>query len=225
MVAPANVEVNRVAVLASKRGSAPLDSNAPFPSAEPHLFLFDLQGRQIWKQPLPQAAPANLAFSPDGEKILVSVYSSYLFRNVVKKTLLLQSDGTVLNTFPFLMKQAAFARLPKSALIADRFTVRQIDLESGKLLWEHHFLPEKGMVAAVKLDSAGKTAAVLTGLNRFTNNRFEFYEPRLYLFDRSGSLTGQISFNQETFLTPALHFQDGAIFIGFTHNLYKTEVQ
>ncbi|APF19820.1 hypothetical protein Calab_0271 [Caldithrix abyssi DSM 13497] len=225
MVAPAAADANRIAVLASKRGSAPLDSDAPRPTGEPHLFMFDYQGNLMWQQALPEAAPSNIAFSPDGEHLLVSVHSAYLFKPIVKKTLLVTADGALQKTFSFLFKQIDFARAQKRALLADRFTVRQINLQNGELEWEHHFLPEKGLVAAVKLDENGQKAAVLTALHRFYNHRFEFHAPTLHAFDQQGKLLKKVVFEGEKFLTPALQFKQNEIYTGFIQNLYKTEVQ
>lgn len=225
LVAAGNARSGKVAVLASKKGSAPLDSNVPVPSGEPHLFLFDFQGNKLWQKALPEAAPANLAFSPDGKSLLVSVYSSYLFKDIVKKTLLMQADGAILKSFPFLFKHADFDSQSKLALIADRFTARQINLENGNLLWEYHFLPEKGMITNLKLNESGQTATILTGINRFSNNRFEFHKPQIYIFNGKGKLLEQISFENEFFLHPALTIKNNEIYLGLSHNLYRIEVQ
>lgn len=225
MVATSSPEAGKIAVLASKRGSAPLDSNTPLPSGEPHLFLFDFQGNKLWQKPLPEAAPANLTFSPDGEHLLVSVYSSYLFKDIVKKTLLVEASGNIVKTFPFLFKKAAFASQQKLALLADRFTAWQINLENGSLLWEHHFLPEKGMLTEVKLDETGQTATILTGINRFANNRFEFHYPQLYIFNAQGNLLERLSFENDIFLNPALSIQNDEIYLGLSQKLYRIEVQ
>ncbi len=224
MVAPAAIEFNRIAVLASKGAAAPLDADLPLPSSQPYLFLFDLKGNELWRQALPEAAAAHVAIAPDAKHIIVGVYSAYRFKPMIKKTLLLNNDGSILNTFPMLFRYASFAKESPIAVIADRFSLHQIDLQKGKILWQHHFLPKTGMITAVSVNKDGQQTTVLTALNRFANHRFEFQQPQLHLFNQQGMIMDKIPFTNEKFLTPALFPIQNQIFIGFTKNLYKLEV-
>ena len=61
-----------VVIAAGKRGASPAGSNAPNPSAEPHLFLFSIKGEKFWENPLPDFNTSATVISDKGQYIAVS---------------------------------------------------------------------------------------------------------------------------------------------------------
>ncbi len=212
-----------VAVLATMRGSAPMESEAQNPSGEPHLFLFDSSGKEKWRVPIAQTTAQNLAISPDGKYLVASGYSVLREQQLVKKTILFKKDGTSFKEFSFLFHQAHFTPQTQRLLLANHSTVRQIDLKTGTLLWEKSFNPKQGMITAIAQDST--TAMVLMAQNRFENKQFIFKNPALILFDLDGNQLQELPFTNDVFLKPLLQIFDQQIYLGFSRNLYQIEVQ
>ncbi len=214
-----------IAVLASKRGSAPLDSKALKPNGEPYVFLFDAEGKEWWRQPLKVAAGQNLEIAADGSQLIVSGYSTYLTQPLLKKTVLMQNDGKQIKDYPFLFRQACFGNQSKQILLADRNTVRQLDAQNGTLLWQRTIEAQQGTISAIQLDETNQTAVVLVAHNRFQNGGFVFEEPSLLIFDKQGQKVQHMPFTQETFVKPQMQVVQGKIFLGFQNNFYQVEVQ
>jgi len=214
-----------VAVLASKRGPSPVDSNAPHPSGEPAVFLLDGNGNRLWQAPLRQAAPQNLALSPSGDFVFASSYSSYTGGRLEKSTTLFRRNGSVVRTLPFLFRHADFSSAANVALLADRSVTRLLELSTGELRWQVRYPHKTGMVVAARISPKADQVFVLTARNVFDNDRFIFQQPVLHVLNSGGTQLQELPFPQEKFLSPALEIRDARIFLGFRNRLYRIEAQ
>ena len=218
-----NAAGDRITVLAGKRSASPLDSDAPNPSAEPYLFLFDADGIEQWRKPLAQTTPQNVAISPDGSSVFAGSFSAYTDGRIEKRTQLFRENGTVINALPLLFRSAEFLSSDAKALLADRSTVYLVDARNGKITAQKAFPPEKGMITAARFDREGNRIFVLTARNRFEDGRFIFKQPALHILTPKGTTVQTMPFPNETFIQPALQIDNDQVFIGFMHHLYKIE--
>ena len=214
-----------VAVLASKRGASPLDSGAPDPSGEPHLFLFDAGGNELWRMPLMQTTPQNLAISPDGRLVVASSYSSYQKSPIQKNTVIVRADGKKLGETDFLFRHADFAQEAGTVLLADRSEARLIAPDRARVLWKVRYPRKSGIIAAAAVQPDARRAFVLTAANRFEAGRFVFAQPVLHVLDAQGVQRQEIPFPKENFLAPALYVRGNQAILGFSHSLYRIEAQ
>ena len=99
---------SRIAVLATKRGSAPEGSGAMNPDADPHLFLFDSQGEELWRIELPLYSASALNISPDGSKILVNNYTVMQSGEIARKSMVFNNRGELILETDLLYKIAHF---------------------------------------------------------------------------------------------------------------------
>jgi len=215
----------KIAVLASKRGASPVDSDAPNPSGEPHLFLFNADGLERWNKPLPQSTPQNVAISPDGNSILAAGYSSFLDGRVEKSTQLLGKNNTLVKSFSLLFRTVDFSPQTNQILLADRSTIHQIDIRNGNVIREESFPSEEGLITSARFNSTGSQIFILTAQSRFESGRFIFQQPLLHILDTKGAQIQKLSFPDDDFFKPLLDVQNEQVFIGFAHHLYRIEVQ
>ena len=216
---------NRLAVLAGKRGVSPLDSDAPNPSAEPYLFLFDEYGQEIRRQSIPETAPHNMAVSPDGNTIFVAGYTASGNGQIRKNTRLLQADGKTVTVFPLLFRSADFSAQSGRAVLADRSSVYQINTSSGKMINEKSFSPDQGIITAARWDQKGINIFLLFAQSRLNDAGFIFTKPIVRIIDPGGREVQTLSFPDETFTEPSLRVRDDKVMVGFSHHLYRLEVQ
>ncbi len=218
-----SLDGNRLAVCAGKRGASPMDSDAPHPSAEPYLFLFDGQGVKQWQKRLAKDTPQNVALSPDGRSIFAAGFSAYQDGRIEKMTRLFRDNGAVVQSWPVLFRTADFSPATGNALLADRSNVYVIATGSGQMTAKKPFPPEQGLISAVRFNTTGDHIFILTAVNRFDEGRFIFMQPALHILTPEGTTVQTLPFPDETFLEPALQIDNDRVFIGFTHHLYKIE--
>ncbi len=212
---------NSVAVLASKRGSAPLDSDAPNPSGEPHLFLFDREGRELWRKPLPETSAGQLALSPDGQYLLASTYSVDMKGHIFKGTSIVDRNAREIGRVTALFRVADFAPAAHLAFLADRNRAVLIDLKTGTARWEYLLSRKQGMIAAVDLAHDAEQVVLLAAKNQYEGHRFVFTDPLVFILDGTGKEIQSIQVEDAKFLSPALMLNenDGKIYLGFSRSL------
>lgn len=217
-----SVDGSRVAVLASKRGSAPSGSDAINPDAEPHLILFNSAGRELWRKKLPEFSASAMTISPDGSKILVNNFTVNQSRDIIRRSLVYNDNGEVIFETDLLYKSAHFSRNSNRLILADNQMIRLIDLENNELIWQNKIPRNDGMITQVATTESADISSVLLGENDWSGEYFAFHHPKIMIFNREGMLVQKINFDDQTFRTPAMWIStDGAFLkVGFENKFY-----
>jgi len=195
---------SRIAVLATKRGSAPAGSSAINPDADPHLFLFDSKGERLWRIELTEYSAFALNISPDGTRIVVNNYTVNQSGNITKKSLVFTNDAEVVFETDLLYKFAHFTSDSKQLILADNQTIRMIDLENNKLRWQREVSRKDGMVTQVATAKTANLNAALLGKNDWNGEYFVFHHPKILIFDGEGTILQELIFENQVYRTPAL---------------------
>jgi hypothetical protein len=214
-------EGSAVAILASKRASSPAGAPVPNSDSEPHLFLFDGEGREIWQQALPEQSSSVLAISPDGKYIAVSNFTITVNGQLSKKTLIYDLQGQVIGSVDLLFKQAAFSPDSRFLLLAENRKISFVDLPQKKELWNAQIPSKSRMVAAAAVSSDGKRTALLVAENHWDGRNFRYESPEIKVYDQPGKLIQTLNPENQSFIQPALLFSaDGRkITAGFESSL------
>lgn len=229
IVAPAiSDDGSAVAVLAGKRGAAPAGSQAPNPSAEPHLFLFTRGGELRWQQPLDEFTPGELAISAGGEHLAASGYTIDIGDRITQRSVVYGRAGKVILEIPRRFEMAHFSSDGQFLLLADKKSAQLIDLRSGIILWDWQYPDKKaGQLCAVRIAHNARTVALLSAVNEYRPEGFVFIDPRLEILDRDGGLRQELTFPEAQFREPALLLSPDAatLFIGFQdqHQIYRAQ--
>ena len=213
---------SRVAVLASKRGSAPAGSDAINPDAEPHLIQFDSAGRELWRKNLPEFAASAMNISPDGSKILVNNFTVNQSGDIIPRSLVYNDNGKPILETDLLYKSAHFSRNSNRLILADNQMIRFIDLENNELIWQNKIPRNDGMITQVATTESADISGVLLGENDWSGEYFAFHHPKIMIFNRDGMLVQKISFDDQKFRTPALWIspEGDRVKIGFENSFY-----
>ncbi len=210
----------RIAVLASKRGAAPADSNAPNPDGEPHLIIFSANGDEISRTRLPGFAANQLRINPGGDQFLVNGYTVHQNSGAIERyASLYNENGKVVWQGDILFKHAAFSENDEHLVLADNQRILAVDIAAKGQLWDAEFAPENGMISAVAIANTGD-AAVLVAKNEFRDGVFLFEQPQLQLRNLSGEMLQNIDVSQHTFEQPGLQLSPNGdvLKIGFRHS-------
>ena len=211
---------SRVAVAATKRGSAPNGSSALHPSGEPHLFLFTPKGEEIRSIPLPGYQTSGCVISPNGAFVVANSYTVESGGSVVRQDQVFNAEGTIVARLDLLFKYAQFSPDNRSLLLANNSTAKMVDLTTGTIVWRHQISADQGMITAARVANEGKVSLLLVAKNEFRNRAFIFTHPRLMIFNQTGEILQQIELTDQVFHKPALGLTvDGQqISIGFNHS-------
>jgi hypothetical protein len=191
------------AVLASKRGASPTGSTAPNPSGEPHLFLFNQKGDEIWRKPLPHHNPGAMAISPNGKTILASSYTADMAGTMQRTTWLVDDIGRVAGAFDLLFKRQHFSANSQFVIVASNQQAHIIDVASNQIVRTKSIAKQEGMITAVRVSNDGRLAALLLGTNRFEKGAFVFRNLRLTILLPAGEQVQELPLDG-TFVTPSL---------------------
>lgn len=210
------------AIVAGKRGASPLGSNAPNPSAEPYLFLFTKEGKELLRKPLPDLNGAVTAISPNGQYIAAGSYTVEMSGNITKRTIIFDRNGREIEQTDMLFKLAAFSASSEWIILADNSNANVVDLSTGEILWGHEISKKNGMITAVDISDNGEIAVLLIGKSVYKDGKFIYTNPRLELLKNDGDLVQELEIADQEFEKPALKlFPDSKnIFIGF-RNAYQ----
>jgi outer membrane protein assembly factor BamB len=212
---------SNVAVLASKRASSPAGAPVSNSDSEPHLFLFNRRGREIWRQALAEQSSSALAISPDGKYIAVGNFTIAVNGQLSKKTLIYDWQGQLIGSVELLFKHAAFSPDSRFLLLAENRKISFVDLSQGKELWNTQIPSGGRMVAAAAVSSDGKRTALLVAENHWEERNFRYVYPDIQVFDQSGKLIQTLNPENQSFIQPALYMSaDGReISAGFKSSL------
>jgi hypothetical protein len=218
-----NEDGSRIAVLASKRGSAPAGSGAINTDGDPFLILFDSKGTEIWRTELPYFGSSSMNISPDGLKILVNNYTVGKEGEITRKSLVFDERGESIFETDLLYKYAHFSKNSNRLILADNQIIRLIDLESKKLKWQNKISRNNGIIAQVTTTKFAHISAVLLGKNDWYGEYFAYYHPKILIFDGEGRMVQEIGFDDQRFRTPALWISpDGdQLKVGFEETFYR----
>lgn len=216
-----------VAIAAGKRGASPAGSNAPNPSAEPHLFLFSIKGEKFWENPLPDFNTSATVISDKGQYIAVSSYTIDMGGNITKNAIIFDNTGKEIGHVNILFKQARFSPDSKSLILADNNVATVFDLTADSISWSHRISKKEGMIAAVDISNKGEIAALLVAKNEYKEGGFIFTNPQIKILDSNGKLLQELKMDDQEFEKPSLNLSDDAknIFIGFknAYQIYQAQ--
>ncbi len=210
------------AVVAGKHGASPAGSNAPHPSAEPQLFLFSLQGVELWREPLPDFNTSAVAISDNGQYIAANSYTITIDGKLTKKTLVYDRSGNRIGKVDILFKRAAFSPDGKVLILADNHLATALNLETGNISWRYALPKKEGIITAVAVSNGGKISALLVAYSELGEGTFMFTHPRLIILNRDGGILQELELTGQVFEKPAFTLSNDAkkIFIGF-RNAYQ----
>jgi hypothetical protein len=215
------------AIVAGKRGASPTGSNAPNPSAEPHLLLFSKDGVELLRKSLPDFNSIATVISDNGQYIAVNSYTVALDGNITKRTIIFDNTGREIGEVNLLFKQARFSSDSKSLILADNNVATVYDLATENISWSYHISKEEGMIAAVDISNKGEIAALLVAKSEFKDKSFIFTDPQIKILDSNGKLLQELQMADQQFEKPALNLSDDAkiIFIGFknAYQIYRAQ--
>ena len=193
-------------ILASKRGASPIGSGVPNPSGEPYLFLFELDGSELWRRPLAEFNAGQTVIAPNGQYIVASSYTTDFRGNIKKRTFIFDHRGKEIKSLDLLFRMADFSPDSKYLLLAERTLAKVVELASRKVLWSYNISRKQGMIVAVALSNNQEYSVLLLAKNVFKEGAFIFTHPQLVVLNRSGKIMQEISVEGESFYTPALRF-------------------
>jgi hypothetical protein len=211
-----------VAIVAGKRGASPAGSNAPDPSAEPHLFLFSLNGMELFRKPLPDFNTSATAISDNSQYIAANSYTAAIDGNITKRTIIVDNTGKKIGQVNVLFKQADFTSDSKFLILADNNVAKVFNLTTRKISWSYSISEWEGMITAVDISNNGEISALLVAKSNFGDGTFMFTNSRLKILNSGGNLLQELEMTDQEFEKPALNLSDDSkkIFIGF-RNAYQ----
>jgi WD40 repeat protein len=216
-----------VAIVAGKRGASPAGSNAPNPSAEPHLFLFYLNGMELLRKPLADFNTSATAISDDGQYIAANSYTVAIKGDITKRTIIFDNSGKEIGEVNLLFKRAGFSPDSKFLILADNNAAKVFNLTTGKISWSYTISKREGKITAVDISNNGEISALLVAKSKFGDGTFMFTNPRLKILNNSGNLLQELEMSGQEFEKPALNLWDDSkkIFIGFrkTYQIYQVK--
>jgi len=209
----------RVAVLATRRPSSPVDADVSNPSGDPTLFLFNSQGEEIWQRSLPGTDAGSIALSAQGNTIFASSYTSKLNGHVKHSSILFDDTGEKIAEFNLSFRKAHFSSNGERAILIDNRQAALINVSSKQIVW--NFKSRKPQIIAdAQLSQDGDVAVVLRAQNNFRNGKFIFEEPEIIVLNSKGEMTQSIAIDG-TFETPAISLSPDAkyIYLGLQKSL------
>lgn len=216
-----------VAVVAGKRGASPAGSNAPNPSAEPHLFLYDLNGMELLRKPLADFNTSTTAISDDGRYIAANSYTVAIEGDITKRTIIFDNSGKEIGEVNLLFKQAGFSPDSKFLILTDNTNAKALNLTTGSISWSYTISKREGKITAADISNNGEIAVLLAADTEFREGTFIYTNPRLEILNSGGNLLQELEMTDQEFEKPALNLWDDAkkIFIGFrkTYQIYRVK--
>lgn len=209
-------------IVAGKRGASPRGSTAPYPSAEPCLFLYSLTGKELLRKPLPDFNTSATAISNNGDYIAASSYTVNMNGKITRRTTIVNNTGKEIGQVSLLSKLLHFSSDSKFLVLADNKAARAFDLTTQETTWSYEIPKSEGMITAVDISNNGEIAALLVAKSEFKDGIFTFTQPRLRILSRGGNLLQELKISDEEFEKPALNLSDDSerIFVGF-RNAYQ----
>ena len=213
---------SRIAVIAGKRVGSPAGSNAVNPSAEPHLFLFTGDGKELWRKALPDLNSNGVAISPDGRIIVANSYTISVEGKLIKRTLIFREDGNILNETDILFKQDRFSKDSKYLLLASNQELQMVDLTAGNVIWSQKISRKDRMIVDLDIADGGKQVAILLAVNEWADSQFVYRQPVITIYDNRGEEIQKLTFADEPSSRPAIRFtnQDKNFMVGLGNTLY-----
>jgi hypothetical protein len=213
---------SEVAVAAGKRGASSKDSATPNPSAEPHVFLFDPAGNEIWRKALPGFNTSVISISGNGDYIAANSYTVDVEGGITRNALVLDRKGTEIGRTDMLFKFARFSPGSRFLLLGNNSSAYLMEVSRATVLWRQTIDSEDGMFTAGSLADDARTAVLLVAENEYRHGEFVFVNPTLKILERSGDLTQSIQLPGQTFIRASLKFsEDGRqILVGFSNGYH-----
>ncbi len=211
------------AILLGKKGASPAGAGLENPSGEPHIFLFDANGKALWQAALPGYSANALWIAASGNYLAANSFTYHQDKGSFdRNTVVFDRSGKVIAKSDILADYAAVSADDSHILLADKSRSALFDLASGQQLWEKTINQRYGMISAVALANSGDRSIILIAHNSFKNGRFIFGDPTLHVVDTSGDMIQAIEIRGEQFITPQLFIAPDAqtIWSGFSNN-YK----
>lgn len=203
-----------IAVLATKRSASPMDSGVSNPSGEPTLFVFSNSGNELWRQQLPEFTGGEITISSNGKCVLASSYSSDSRGGLKRVTTLFNAVGEKIESYDFLFQSTASSIDREFLLMADRHTIKAIELHTGKQLWQHKIKREYGLITAAQIGHNMESFFVLVGKDSFKDGAFIFIEPKLVVLNQQGKSQQTMDFPDRVFVNPSLYLAPNSATIG-----------
>ena len=194
-----------IAVLASRRASAPADGAAAHPDSEPHVFVFTPTGTEMTRFRLPGHAANQLQLCKNGEFIAVNSYTAYAQSGRVDRYAnLYRISGEQLWQGDILFKLADFSENGRHLLLADNRQWLMLDLPDGSHLLRGKIDNPAEMITAAAAANDG-SSALLIARSAFHEGGFVFTEPRLDVSNLIGETVQILRFPEQTYQLPTLY--------------------
>lgn len=157
------------------------------PRQNAYLVLFTVDGRELWRQVLPEPSIYNLAASADGNFILVAGYDAVSSDDIQRATRVFSREGRQVLQADHLFRHARFAAAGGLAVVSEKSQLWGYDLIAAAPRFRYRAAEAARLVVAAAVDSSGGHTAVLTAEHIFEDGRFRFVAPRLQVLDAGGT--------------------------------------
>lgn len=211
------------AILCGKKGASPAGAGLESPSGEPHVFLFNANGKALWQAALPGHSANALWIAASGNYLAANSYTYHQDKGSFdRNTIIFDRSGNIVADNEILADYAVFAANDSHILISDKSQSALIDLASGQQRWVRKVNAHHGMITALALTNNGENSVILAAHNSYSDGRFIFGDPTLHIVDATGDLVQEIDLRGEKFTTPQLFISPDSqtIWSGFSNN-YK----
>lgn len=172
-----------VAVAAMANAAAPGMANR---RQNAYLLLLTADGRELWRQALPEPSIYNLAVSAGGSFIVVASYDAVSSDTIQRATRAFRLDGQQVLQADHLFRHASFAATSGLAVLSEKSQLWGYDLNAAAPRFRYRAADSARLVVATAVDSSGGHTGVLTAEHIFEDGHFRFVAPRLQVLDADG---------------------------------------
>lgn len=154
----------------------------------PLIYMFSLLGEELWQNRIVPQRADILYLSPDAGYIAISGPVKRPLENQPdRQTVLMDSSGKVIVSFPFQAFKVEFDPTERLMLTADEYRLRCIDLHNFGALWNIRLGEGRTRILDVRFLS-DTSFAIVTGTEIFIEDHKAYDRPALRIYSTDGEL-------------------------------------
>lgn len=172
-------------VLATRRGSAAFDEDAPNASGEPTLFGFDRNGKLIWRKALPGESVNQLVVDHETGNVMVNPFRIYSNGNLQSFSVIYDAEGREILRLNRHFKSALINQEAEEVWLMSNRRISSYRLNDGQLRWATAIPGSDILLASVTAEAGG---ILLTGKEHWENNGLIYSQLILRQFGSNGDM-------------------------------------
>lgn len=149
-------------------------------NGNPWVFLFDCQGNELWRRPLPESETETVGISPHGRYVLVGGYTRKYSNVVSMRVFLFDKEGQKKGEYDLSFHSYSFSGDEKYLVLCNEEKIKFIKPITGKILWEKRM---KKRIISPSVSNNGRLL-IISGIH--TPGEEDFKNPEIIVFDRYG---------------------------------------